>query len=137
MPGSVGRALFGEDANEESQSPDKNRLPTPIAVPDSLLQLQEETEPQAADGESLEDAASRSPMACIEIRTFKMLNLVREHACNNIGASEKDEDSQGNTVKAITTVCKPNTFGCGSAISSQRNSHQGFSSPALIHMATH
>lgn len=74
-----------------------------------MLQLQEETDPLQGEGEGREGTTSPSPMASIEIQTFKMLNLVREQARNNIAASERNNDSQGGTVATITTVRKPCT----------------------------
>jgi hypothetical protein len=76
MPGSIGRTLFNDgDGGEEEEA-----IIPPVDLPDPLLQLDEQAEPRGRDGVDEAIAADASPASSIDIKTFKVLGLIRELA---------------------------------------------------------
>lgn len=104
MPGGVGRTLFSDDNDADDVTSSKDRILTPVQLPDSLFQLEEQTEPQEANVEHQGSTSYQSPMASIEIRTFKMLNLVREHAKDSAAIDGSATIPSQPSDRAITTV---------------------------------
>lgn len=132
MPGSVGRALFDDIDEDDDESPDKQRLPTPAPVPDSLFQLDEETEPQPGDGEEKMLGPHQSPMASIEIRTFKMLKLVREQVNDSIDANKEGEGSKDNYAAThVTTVRIAKSLAIATHVQGPRHRSQHIRGPAI------
>lgn len=90
----VGRTLFSEGSSHfdggEGLENDLASAAVDPEIPDSLFQLDEQTEQQPDD-----ENERKSPIASIEIRTFKLLEQIRETA--------RTSDAQDGS---ITTVCQ-------------------------------
>lgn len=88
--GSIGKELFGDEDGTGGKG-DEIVIPA-VDIPDSLFQLEEETEQQKPLFTQVPaSAAQKSPMARIEIKTFKVLGLLR-----GLDADKKAVESDAN-----------------------------------------
>lgn len=84
-PGSIGKDLFGSEGGASAGRNDDVAVPG-ANIPDSLFQLEEETEPQETMfTQVVGRPGDKSPMARIDIKTFKVLGLLREIDTNDEG----------------------------------------------------